>query len=90
MNCVVCGSPVPPVARAHGDPFCSRMCLEGRPKTRVSRYTPFRDLGFKARRIGGCFIAKCKCGVTLKADSLIDLEEEVFKHLSSHEDRASS
>ncbi len=27
-TCQRCGKPIPPVARKHGDPFCSRVCAE--------------------------------------------------------------
>lgn len=45
MKCVVCGSPLPFVARVHKDPFCSRSCLEKKDEKSVVRSV----LGRKAR-----------------------------------------
>lgn len=40
-SCRRCGKPIPPVARRHGDPFCSRACAEATYGTRA-RSTPGR------------------------------------------------
>lgn len=34
-RCQRCGQPVPPVARKHRDPFCSRVCAEATYGTRT-------------------------------------------------------
>lgn len=44
MKCKVCSKPLPPVAKAHGDPYCSTTCA------RIAHGVPLPESPFAQKR----------------------------------------